>query len=388
MELKFLALLLFAINPLGGICMMYIVAWRHDKDNSNLYILCSMLAIYLGFINATKVPVSDMENYQSLFLAVPQHDYFSYLMISGKEPIYSTFAYMSYYCFLGSWITYVIAFTAIYYMLIYNSIVILGRKYGCLSSTIVTAIIICSFFFQVFIMSGHLVRQCLSEAFFIYFMVRRYVLQKRSWGVAALAIGIHSTTILLLGITLLTEVKKKKGLNKVLIGGPILILAVFFYLPNLTSIPFVGYIFTRLISENLINNDSYVESGIPLIGLIFMAGIFVANLITKKRNLSSKKRAIINPITNICMGLILILFIFVVSKLNYLATRFFFILYSYIGLIILFLFDDIKSKLYTKLKIASLPLFLFYFMYSIDHAPFEFKYSALDFIFLPLFYYF
>lgn len=231
------ALVLFFINPLLGILSYCYFSWNLSMNRNNLQILSWMLAVFLAFINGTKVPVSDLLDYKDAFLYAKDCDFIEYLLMSGKEPIYSTFAYIAYYIFGGNWTFYVWGITLLYYLLINNSIIKVGYRFNCSSSSIIVTLIVCSFFFQIFVMTGHIVRQCLAEAFFIYYLVRRFVEKKSSWWVALLAVGIHSTVLPLVGISLLPQMKRSFNVREIIKSICLIIILVLLFISFESSEP-------------------------------------------------------------------------------------------------------------------------------------------------------
>jgi|GEM_PF-5837814 len=379
------ALVLFFINPLLGILSYCYFSWNLSMNRNNLQILSWMLAVFLAFINGTKVPVSDLLDYKDAFLYAKDCDFIEYLLMSGKEPIYSTFAYIAYYIFGGNWTFYVWGITLLYYLLINNSIIKVGYRFNCSSSSIIVTLIVCSFFFQIFVMTGHIVRQCLAEAFFIYYLVRRFVEKKSSWWVALLAVGIHSTVLPLVGISLLPQMKRSFNVREIIKSICLIIILVLLFISFesvFSSIPFINYLYARVKSDNLLLADSWqVESGVSILGIVLL--IFMIYMIREIKS-CMKQSEILNSLINNCSFLIVMLGSFIVLKADYLSMRYFFYVYSYLGVIIVIFLRQKKIYSLSILKVLLVPLFIVYFLYNIESSVFVFEVSVGEILCQPL----
>lgn len=110
---------LFIIAPLPSILlqvvMMIYVRSRHKLLYYNFIVTIS---IFLGLINTTKVPQSDMINYLAWFEMARWLDFREYIFMLGKEPIYHAFVYLIHYVFGGSKNWFIISVTSLGYILI------------------------------------------------------------------------------------------------------------------------------------------------------------------------------------------------------------------------------------------------------------------------------
>ena len=386
-----IVIILFLINPLVGILFGASCWVTYQRNGNGIYVLMWMLAIYMAFINATKIPISDMLEYQDVFFQAKVYGLIDYIQQNGKEPIFYVLTYICFHLFCGSWTLYVVFLTLLYYLLINYSIIAVGKKCSCSSLSIIITLIVGTFFFQIFIMTGHLMRQCLAEAFFIYFLIRKFVVKKSSWWVAILALGMHSTVLPLIGISLLPQMRRSFSIKELLKGSCLIIILilVFFSLKSvLSSVFFLAYLYNRVGSENLLGKDAWqTDSGLGVLGvlLIFVVGIMIF-FIKRKIRLNGNSD-IMNPLINNCLFLVLTLCVFAILKADYLLLRYFFYLYSYFSLLLVVFLNQHRGKMWKSIKVALAPLFVFYFMYSIDSGVFCFTLSWQELLGLPLIFY-
>lgn len=387
-----LVFVFFIINPLAGILLGTCFLWNSQPNKRGFHILAWMLAIYLAFINATRIPISDMLGYKMFFLQAKDYSLMEYILLSGKEPIYSIINYVCYYFLFGNWTLYVIVVTLLYYLLINYSIIAIGEKYACSSSSIVVTLIISAFFFQMFIMVGHTIRQFLAEAFFVYYLVRKFVIKKSSWWVALFALGIHSTVLPLIGVTFLPQIKHTLTISRLIKGSCLIGVCTLLFVslkPILFSIPFISYIYARIESDKLLEKDYWqVESGVGGLGILLMLSIVFMIFFIKNRRMNTIEADIVKPLTNNCLFLIGFLFVLIFLKSDYLSLRYFFYVYIYFILILVLFFGRCKNGIIKILKCLIVPVIVVYFMSNIDNGVFHFELSAIDFIFLPLEFYF
>lgn len=390
-DVYLLVSVIFLINPLLGILLGASCCWDYKQNKYGIYLLIWMLAIYMAFINTTKIPISDMLEYQKVFFQAKECGIVDYIQQNGKEPIFYALTYICYYLFGGNWNLYVMFLTLLYYLIINYSIVLFGKKCSCSSLSIVIALIVGAFFFQIFIMTGHLIRQCLAEAFFIYFLIRKFVIKRTSWWVAILALGMHSSVLPLIGISLLPQIKRSLTIKEFLKGVLLLVVLalVFFLLESvLSSVFFLAYLYSRVGSENLLGKDVWqTESGVGGLGILLgFVVVFMIFSIKRKMRLHDNGN-IVNPLINNCLCLIFVLCILSICEADYLLLRYFFYLYSYFSLLLVIFLDQHKSQMWKFMKISLVPLFIVYFMYSIDSGVFCFELSWRELLGLPLIFY-
>jgi hypothetical protein len=91
-------------------------------SKSTFYLLFTLLSIYLGLINVTKVPESDLINYYEYFFLVEDFPFLTYILLVGKEPVFFIFNYIIYYLTNGSIHFYILITTIIAYTFFFLAI--------------------------------------------------------------------------------------------------------------------------------------------------------------------------------------------------------------------------------------------------------------------------
>ena len=150
MGLFFLLGLVFVISPLfGAICSFIALYFCHDKKYKSL-ICFFYLGLFLGLINALKVPESDLENYIEMYVSGHNLGFVNYVFSFGKEPVFMVFNYLIYEMTSGSVALYLIIFTVICYMLIFYCIWIVHNRIKLSSYSFIYGDM-CSAFFSKYI---------------------------------------------------------------------------------------------------------------------------------------------------------------------------------------------------------------------------------------------
>ena len=75
---------------------------------------------------------------------------------------------------------------------------------------------------------------------------------------------------------------------------------------------------------------------------------------------------------------------FIVLKADYLSMRYFFYVYSYLGVIIVIFLRQKKIYSLSILKVLLVPLFIVYFLYNIESSVFVFEVSVGEILCQPL----
>ena len=198
------------------------------------------------------------------------------------------FLLISYYLFGGSWNLFVISITTLNYLLLSYAILKIGMALKASISNVVVALFFMAFFFQEFASIGNMLRQGLAQSMTVVFLVRWYVVGKRSWWLALLALGVHTSCLPVLCIGPLPILRKRLLMRDVLRLSVLLVLVAGLFLllgRFLVHLPFVGYIFERMGNhEQLLSVDSWqTEVGLQpaMLALLFllflMAGLLYRN---------------------------------------------------------------------------------------------------------------
>lgn len=386
-------ILLFIASPLVTILLYTTTLLKENNcSKKQLWFLASLLSVYLGFLASTKEKSGDLEEYIMYFMNVPQFDLLSYLFEYGKEPLYYGYTWISYYLFNGNYILFTISFTAINYLLISYCIIRIAKHYKMSHRTAIITLFLMAFFFQEFAATGNLVRQAISEAITLVFLTELYLTKQKKWWIALCAVCVHSSCIPVLAIGIIPTINKYLSFKKIaLIIVLIVIMAVFFYLAgsHLSSIPFIGYVFSRASnSEQLLGTDSWQEEvglNMSTTVLLIILGVMCI-LLYKKLN---KQKFSFNGMGLININMILITFMIVCNYIGayYLLMRYYFWIYVFMNVLVLLYFHYSKIAKDNMFQISFILLLTIYFFYEFSHNIFSYI-PVGDAILRPLPYYF
>lgn len=199
--------ILFLVFPIAGVVLSFIgVIINKGQDKRYLWLVFSLLSLYMGAINATKIPMSDQIGYYRAYTMVPKNGFWGSLMNiygsewkenwSTKEMGYGFLNYIGYYISFGNYQIFILLFTATLYILyfkainkFYNHIYIKKNRH----LYILSAIIILSFFTQFFNLTIHIQRQMIASAVMFYALIQMTEKQKIPWIPMVFACTLHTT---------------------------------------------------------------------------------------------------------------------------------------------------------------------------------------------------
>ena len=363
--------LLFCINPILGIIILTIFTLYSKKVSSNrpLNFLFLMMAIYMGLLNATKIPASDQIQYMNAYLLVPQQSIWASLTnIYGehyngagttKEMGYGFLNIIGYIFSLGYYPLFILEFTICLYMLCFNAIkrlFVVIRPQNYYSLVIASAYVMC-FFSQYFNLTIHLQRQEIATAVMLYGIVdycvsRNFTLKK--FLIPLVAVSLHTSLGLFLPLFCIRKCCKNQIGKKQLfvILGCIVVIISFCTLVAkalLSSLGSDSYALERLSEAGSSNEESF-SYGFLLLFTLPLLLITARNIIKK------------TFVDNTCEYLFYIFYFTLVAF--YLITpdatmqyRYFMMSYSFWPFIIPLLFR--KRSMYQTVVLTSLCTFLF-----------------------------
>lgn len=327
--------LLFVWCPLFGI-IVYALFLNHRKEVpvTDLWSLALMLSLYLGGLAVTKELLGDFLEYHRYFQDVPNYTLSSYIFRFGKEPLFYGYTYLSYYLFMGNWNLYVISITTANYLLLSYCILKIGTYLNATVNTLMVSLFFMAFFFQEFAAIGNMLRQGLAQSMTLAFLVRWYIVGKRSWWLAVCALATHTSCLPVLGIGLFPLLQKRLELvTFIRFCGVVAILAGLFFAVGglLSNLPFIGYIFERISNtEQLLSADSWqTEVGLQpsMLVLLFLLGYMIFSLY--RSDLLREEDSRLYIFINLNLMLLLMMVICNVFGMYYLLMRYFFYLYAF-----------------------------------------------------------
>lgn len=369
--------LLFVWCPLFGI-VVYAIYLCHQEEIpvGRLSGLAVMLSLYLGGLAVTKELLGDFLEYSRYFYDVPKYDLWSYIRHFGKEPGYYGYTYLSYYLFGGSWNLFVISITTMNYLLLSYSILKIGVALKASISNVVVALFFMAFFFQEFAAIGNMLRQGLAQSMTVAFLVRRYVVGKRSWWLALLALGVHTSCLPVLCVGLLPIIRKRLVMRDVwhlfvllaVLAGMFLLLGRF-----LVHLPFVGYIFERLTNhEQLLSVDSWqTEVGLQpaMIALLFLLFVMIG-WVYRNGKLAEDSELYVFINLNLLFSVMMV--VCDALGMYYLQMRYFFYLYAFQNTLFMIFLHETGFLHRNVFRLLATGALVVYFFYNFSHNIFSY----------------
>lgn len=366
--------LLFVWCPLFGI-LAYALYLAHQESVSikRLWGLAVMLALYLGCLSVTKERLGDFLEYSRLFAEVPKYNFFSYIMLFGKEPVYYGYTYLAYYLFLGNWNCFVISITTANYLFLSYALLKIAEYLHTSINNVIVSLFFMAFFFQEFAAIGNMLRQGLAQSITLAFLVHWYFCGKRSWWLALLAVGIHTSSLPILGVGLLPVIQRKMEGKTMLKLVAMMALAVVFFLyvgRYLAHLPFIGYIFARATDyERLLATDSWqTEVGLQpsMIALLLLLGGMIVYLYRKLES------SVLFVFINLNLLLLLMMVVCHIGEMYYLLMRYFFYIYAFQNTLFLIFLHENRFFQKTVPQLSMVVLMLGYFYYQFSHNIFSY----------------
>lgn len=366
--------LLFVWCPLFGI-LAYALYLAHQESVSikRLWGLAVMLALYLGCLSVTKERLGDFLEYSRLFAEVPKYNFFSYIMLFGKEPVYYGYTYLAYYLFLGNWNCFVISITTANYLFLSYALLKIAEYLHTSINNVIVSLFFMAFFFQEFAAIGNMLRQGLAQSITLAFLVHWYFCGKRSWWLALLAVGIHTSSLPILGVGLLPVIQRKMEGKTMLKLLAMMALAVVFFLyvgRYLAHLPFIGYIFARATDyERLLATDSWqTEVGLQpsMVALLLLLGGMIVYLYRKLES------SVLFVFINLNLLLLLMMVVCHIGEMYYLLMRYFFYIYAFQNTLFLIFLHENRFFQKTVPQLSMVVLMLGYFYYQFSHNIFSY----------------
>jgi len=260
-----LSVLIFILNPIAGILFSIILTIQQNRNKYMIICLISLISIFLGLINTTKVLQSDIISYANEFHLAKQLSIKQFVLLAGKAPVFYFFMYLisnilklkfSFFVFFQTFVVYEFFLLAIY------------KFYDKLKESIFTvlfAISLGTLFFVIFSLSAHLMRQFLATTVFLYYLVEYTLNDKNKLWLLLIALFTHATVFLFLPFIFLTIFKKKATLKTgiiiiiAVISGSLIFRPMILFFSNHLPL-FLSYGFKRLLEGHFVDLTGNVKS--------------------------------------------------------------------------------------------------------------------------------
>lgn len=325
-------LIIFAVNPLLGlICGAFYFYQKKELLSTDVLIMATLGAAFLGLINTTKSPDSDLTTYMVWYGAADDYGLFEYLLIFTREPLYYIWMYFISYVTLGSELAFIFISTFLPYFLILLNIARIG-KFLSLCNQVIILILLCFIFFgPLFSLSAHLMRQFLAGALVFTFYTSWIVSGRRPWWLLILAALMHYSALIFLVFSVVQPLRRLGSLFSLFFAAFIFFVAFVFLKMvsgSLSSLPALGLIFSRIAAEEGadIGHLSLISIAFVIFLTIVSIAVIQSKIILNKKNLF-----------NVCATVILIALIALVANMHggtvEIAKRYYFYEYFLAALI-------------------------------------------------------
>lgn len=213
------------LPPIVGLSMIIFMVWNKKEPRYTDYLLLMFcIAIYLGAINATKLPSGDQVNYYVAYLNVPTVGFLKsliyiygtdYLVDSSKTSISGEFMngvynYVGYYLTFGNYSVFAALYTFVEYLLIYLGLYKVCRKMKMPKYPIVCGVIILSFFYLFFQYTLQIQKQFFAQSIMMYVLgsyAEKGKMTLRLWLIALCSVLTHASTGLFLPFLMLKPLR-------------------------------------------------------------------------------------------------------------------------------------------------------------------------------------
>ena len=220
----YFSLFLF-LPPFIGLPLVLFLVWKKKNLNFSDYLLLMIcIAIYLGSINATKVPNSDQINYYVAYMNVPNIGFLKsliyiygvdYYVDSGNVNISGEFMngvynYLGYYLTFGYYPLFAALYTFVEYLMVYLGLYKVFRKAQMPKYPIVCGVLTLSFFYLFFQYTLQIQKQFFAQAIMMYVLgsyAEKGKMTIKLWLIAFCSILTHASTGLFLPFLLLKPLR-------------------------------------------------------------------------------------------------------------------------------------------------------------------------------------
>lgn len=370
----------FLVNPFLSLVFFFHLLCYKEKFQNKILINCFiiLLAVFMAFINSTKVPDNDLYFHGMDYLNAKNLNLYDYLSLKNKEPFFYIFNYYFYNLTTGSFKLWVITITFVPYYLFFTAIKLFFYKIKAPKNQLLLGIILAAFFPQLFSLSAHLIRQFIAAAIFIYFAVNLIMYNKNKWWLVLAAVMIHYSSLILFCLmiyrSVIKKIKQKKTLN-------VLIIFVLLFYQEISK--FLLSIFgnlnepiTRILTRA--SQDTSFELGnFPWFNFVMMSLMIIIAL-TDKKTLSKQyysklldKENINSEYSSFFFTMILLsLFILFNLQQSELSIRLFFYLFFYFPFIAPLFVGRFKNQ--SLLCYITSIFFIIFFIFRLNNGIWEY----------------
>jgi len=362
----YFVLILFVTAPLPAILISIILVTLSEKKKYlDVRVAALLLSLFLGSINATKLPESDLLNFYGWLSLAQDFSLTQYIVLFGKEPLYFLWIYL-----IGNFPgingpLFALISTAVVYFAFFLGLISLGRAVQWPEGRVLVVIVFISVFSPLFNASAHLMREFMAGAAVSLYFVRGILGYRSNLWVLFLAALIHSTAAVFIPFALISRIKN-------LPQWAIFALVAVFYLSlyilaqtattYLVQIPLIGYVFGRFVETT---RDVYVLGPAPILfaAASGFGALFINNIV--RLRITPTYRPISSPAVREFSASVILLSVFIIVLYlrgdSMYPIRFLLYLYFLIGILLFFLQAiPIIRFITTAMSYSILPVLFFY----------------------------
>jgi hypothetical protein len=308
-------------------------------------------SLYLGLVNITKIPESDLIQYLAAFNNAKILSLGVFLALYSREPLYYLVVYiMGNIDFLDS-NYFILASTFIQYFVYLVAVLKLCLYINLSHRTIVAFIVILLFFPSLFSISAHLMRQFMASSICIYVLVQMLIFKKINFLLAICSFLNHFFVSLFFFLIASLKFAYSKKISKalVLISSSFTLalftVALYSSAQYFVNVPYLGAIFSRIINpEGFIEFEPFNPSQMAF--SLFILGCSLLNLNSMLHSYKTAYFEVIHwAVISFCVIVILSSFI---SSFSEVTLRFSLFLYFIVGLVFPYTLFIINSRIDTQ----------------------------------------
>lgn len=377
---------LFFFQPIIAMLVLVICCLRlHGRSILLLFVLATMISFYLGLLNVTKQPISDLGAYLRWLALARELDLLEFMAINPKEPAYYTYMYLLSHLPGSSDGLFVFVSTAMPYGILLVALARLAYRFGLPNHAIVGALIFFAFFSPLFNNSAHLMRQFLAGALIAWFYIEFILGTRGSWLIMVLAVLTHTTAGIFLPLAIIGSIRRY-SLGTLLTIASLALLFILVLLKfagyYLTSVPYLGDIIQRILAGVYVEHAPLGQA--PLLMLCCLSLFSLYQLYTGIRSREKVTRESAHSLYIATLFISLFVGWAHLSGETMLATRFLLYLYFLSGpLLVLALAEMPNKKIFTGVALTVMPI---YFIYTVVNGVWTYEADGIWISFARLIY--
>jgi hypothetical protein len=375
--LLFLVVLFFFQPVIAIVALAVFLCVLLEKPSLLLLIVLSlMVAVYLGLVNLTRLPESDLVNYLGLLTFASKAGFSEVMATMNIEPAYLIYIYSLANIPWSSDNLFIFLSTVIPYAIVLICVIRFGCKLDLPSYAIVAVLVFVAFSPPLFNNSAHLLRQFLVGALITWFYIDYTMGRKNRWWLLLLALLTHTTAIIFLPLALVGSFRRYSvcillSIMMVLFMFDLLLLK--FISPYMTTIPYLGDIINRAMHGVYWDHAPLGLKPLLLLCLVSLFSLYKLVVGFRSGQLVTRESGVNLYISSLILCLF-ILWAYLADE-TMLATRFMLYVYFLLAPILsLAIADAPKKKWIAGLVIATMPV---YFVYTILYGVWTYERPGL-----------